>query len=52
VFRAALGQCERDEGGYDLVSGNERATARRQAGSVVARSVIAAVVLTAIVWWI
>jgi hypothetical protein len=49
---AALGQRECEGGGHEHVSPDARRAARRQAARVILGSVLIAVVLTAIVWWV
>jgi hypothetical protein len=52
VVLAALGQRECESGGVERVSDEARRAARRQAAWVIVQSVLIAVVLTAISWFI
>jgi hypothetical protein len=52
VALAALGKRECEDGTYARVSEADRASARRQATWVVARAVLIALALTALVWLI
>ncbi len=49
---AALGKRECDDGTYAPASAGEQEAARRRASSIVFRSALIGVVLTAIVWFL